>query len=475
MTDNLTNRQIVQKLSTEYNTSERLHYVTFDDLRNFRIIVTPQQLEFLAKYSHRGVTLDDTHHCTKYNLKLSTMLVCDGYDRGVPVAFLLSYSTTSSDIEEMFKCVKEIYPAFNPAFVMTDEANVFWAGFRKVFPATPAKKVLCRWHICRTWKKQAKTMLKIARKLAKGIPRLAKNHKNCRVAASSRKDYVVLPEPAEYDGEREFLVGRVGGEVENMYRVVEKSTCLCLKNENCHCNCGACGYRHSCTCLVQEAGVCCKHVHMVLLSNGRLQPDPYPSCHSPIFDTPSSPFPSSSSLSIHPAAPVSLDDVDQTEKDKALKNFDKLVNAHSALEEHLRQLMKKNSRSAADEIQKALDSVMALLPNSQPSLPPRRASATNCSARDVMNKHIRLEPRRYSRPCPPSTSSAPLVPIAELSICAICLQVDAPLPDDADPMEDSSQWNYWKKCPECELPAHWECALGQRSCAHCNVEFVDYE
>ncbi|ULT98446.1 hypothetical protein L3Y34_000073 [Caenorhabditis briggsae] len=153
--------------------------------------------------------------------------------------------------------------------------------------------------------------------------------------------------------------------------------------------------------------------------------------------------------------------------------------------------MKKNLHSAADEIQKALSSVMALLPNSEPSLPPRRPSSTKCSARDVMNSHIRLEvppknqkrlelslllqPRRYSRPCPPSTSLAPLVPINELSICAICLEADAPIPEDADPMEDSSQWNYWKKCPECELPAHWECALGQRSCAHCNVLFVDYD
>ncbi|UMM20499.1 hypothetical protein L5515_015753 [Caenorhabditis briggsae] len=72
-------------------------------------------------------------------------------------------------------------------------------------------------------------VIQIARKLAKGIPRLAKNHKNCRVAASSLKDYVILPEPAQFEGELEFLVGRVGGDVESMYRVVEKASCICLQ------------------------------------------------------------------------------------------------------------------------------------------------------------------------------------------------------------------------------------------------------
>ncbi|EFO98377.1 hypothetical protein CRE_23746 [Caenorhabditis remanei] len=536
MVDGYTNKQILHKILKTYNENHRIFFSTPDDLSNLRkkeqlfpgrrhendlesillrvnekkdcdgirfysppenatgegfklVIISPEQLDLIKKYSHRGITMDDTHHCTTYRLKLSTMLVCDGFDRGLPVAFLLSFSTTTADVEELFKCVKILYPSFNPQFVMSDKAYVFYNGFSNVFPNSQARKVLCRWHIFRTWKKMAKNTLKessvskilpklrellrepvkehfdrriaeilhfldnlerkegemfadyfrtryldrvsewstteregiifhtsmyaeswhsmlkkeildgktkirvdtlvhqlyiavswvleknrikVARKLAKGIPRLAKNHKYCRSASLQLSNYLVFEESSDFDGERTFRVGKVGTDVEKLYIVTEKSSCLCLQNENTHCDCGGCGYRHVCTCLNQEAGVCCKHIHMAL----------------------------------------------------------RTIGSHQSVD--------------VDEIQKALDVVLPLLPSVEPALPLRRHASQSLTARQTMNDHLKLE-------------------------------TDSPLDHDTNPLEDTFHWNYWRKCPDCLLPVHLECGNGQKLCAHCNVKFIDYD
>ncbi|VDO73278.1 unnamed protein product [Haemonchus placei] len=48
------------------------------------VIITPFMLEWLMKYSSRGVSLDDTFHTTRYNLRLATLMVTDERDRGLP-------------------------------------------------------------------------------------------------------------------------------------------------------------------------------------------------------------------------------------------------------------------------------------------------------------------------------------------------------------------------------------------------------
>ncbi|KAF1754510.1 hypothetical protein GCK72_021073 [Caenorhabditis remanei] len=545
MLDGFTNKQILHKLVKTYNENHRLFFSTPDDLSNLRkrellfpgrrhdndlesillrvnesndsdgirlynppenasgegfrlVIITPQQIDLIKKYSHRGITMDDTHHCTTYRLKLSTMLVCDGYDRGVPVAFLLSFSTTTIDVEKMFECVKVLFPQFNPQFVMSDEAYVFYNGFSNVFPGSHARKVLCRWHIFRTWKKMAKntlnessllkllpklrellrepvkehfnrriteilhflgslegkkgeifadyfrsryldrvsewstteregiifhtsmyaeswhSMLKkeildgktkirvdtlvnqlynavewVARKLAKGIPRLAKNHRHCRTAALELRHYVVIEEQAEFDGERAFRVGRVGTDVEKMYIVTEKPSCLCLKEENTHCSCGGCGYRHLCTCLNQEAGVCCKHIHMALRTI-ESEVEVFEIDGSDVMTRTSSPDLSVPHRPINPP-PKSIQPAATTEKDNVLQKLEQLIGAHSTLEEYLRKKLATDPDGAASEIQNALDAVLPLLPSNQPALPLRRHASHSLTARQTMNEHLKLE------------------------------------------------------------------------------------
>lgn len=53
------------------------------------VIVTPIQEEYLRRYGNRGVSCDDTHNSTRYNMKLMTMTVVDACRRRFPA---VSYS-----------------------------------------------------------------------------------------------------------------------------------------------------------------------------------------------------------------------------------------------------------------------------------------------------------------------------------------------------------------------------------------------
>lgn len=50
----------------------------------FLVMISEQQLEWLKLYSHRGIVIDDSHHTSQYNFKLTTLIVLDKADRGLP-------------------------------------------------------------------------------------------------------------------------------------------------------------------------------------------------------------------------------------------------------------------------------------------------------------------------------------------------------------------------------------------------------
>ncbi|KAK6024913.1 zinc finger, C2H2 type [Ostertagia ostertagi] len=153
---------IIKRLRKESPAStSRLHYVTKGDLWSLvKLIITPQQVEWLKKFSHRGISVDDTHNATRYNLKLATVTVLNERDAGVPAAFLLSGTMTSADVEKLFLEIQSVIPEFNPKQIVTDEAPCFYNGFRSVFPHSQAKLHYCRWHIERTWQRNAVKLIK---------------------------------------------------------------------------------------------------------------------------------------------------------------------------------------------------------------------------------------------------------------------------------------------------------------------------
>ncbi|CAJ0599280.1 unnamed protein product [Cylicocyclus nassatus] len=143
--------------SAEGNPNDGIRLLNISDDpsgKGFRmVIITPIQIEWLKRFSGRGIAVDDTHNVTRYCLKLATVTVADNKDRGLPAAFLLSGTMTASDVYVLFVEIAKLVPNFAPQQVVTDEAPCFYNAFRLAFPRSDAKLHYCRWHIHQTFKR----------------------------------------------------------------------------------------------------------------------------------------------------------------------------------------------------------------------------------------------------------------------------------------------------------------------------------
>ncbi|KHJ78359.1 hypothetical protein OESDEN_22020, partial [Oesophagostomum dentatum] len=131
------------------------------------VIFNPKQREWLGKYGPRALCIDDTFNLTAYSLRLATIIVADEWDRALPAAYLLSYRMTGVEVGMMFTFVKKFLPSFYTDYLMTDDTNTFWNGFKKIFPESTAKKLLCHWHVQQAIKRSAtKKLLNVCCSLA---------------------------------------------------------------------------------------------------------------------------------------------------------------------------------------------------------------------------------------------------------------------------------------------------------------------
>ncbi|EYB81598.1 hypothetical protein Y032_0378g286 [Ancylostoma ceylanicum] len=89
--DDLRSLEIRYQKKADADGIRRFDLPTDETGTGFRlIIITPEQVEILRRYSHKGVSIDDTHCTTRYSLKLTTLMVVDDYGRGLPAGFLLA-------------------------------------------------------------------------------------------------------------------------------------------------------------------------------------------------------------------------------------------------------------------------------------------------------------------------------------------------------------------------------------------------
>ncbi|KAK6021389.1 hypothetical protein OSTOST_12938, partial [Ostertagia ostertagi] len=123
------------------------------------VVITPIQKEWLTKYSSRAICIDDTFNLTCYSLRLATVVVCDEWDKGLPAAFLLTNRMTEEETELLFMEIKKLVPSFDPTYFMSDDANSFFNGFRRVFPRSTTRKLLCVYHVVKAIERQCKSKL----------------------------------------------------------------------------------------------------------------------------------------------------------------------------------------------------------------------------------------------------------------------------------------------------------------------------
>lgn len=119
----------------------------------FRLgLQTAEQAEWLKQYSKTGICLDGTHHSTRYNLKMITMLVLDSRQKGRPVAFFFCKEESQADLTAFFNGIKERCDfELKPAVLMSDDASQYWNAWANVFGAEGTQKLLCSWHLLKNW------------------------------------------------------------------------------------------------------------------------------------------------------------------------------------------------------------------------------------------------------------------------------------------------------------------------------------
>jgi len=93
--------------------------------------------------------MDSTHGTNMYDFNLTTLLVLDEFEEGIPVAWMVCNHEDAVALKSFQrKMWRYMY-----TFFMSDEANNFYNGWKDTFTVSNTKKLLCTWHIDRCWRK----------------------------------------------------------------------------------------------------------------------------------------------------------------------------------------------------------------------------------------------------------------------------------------------------------------------------------
>ena len=84
---------------------------------------------------------------------LISVLVIDEYGEGIPVAWAITNREDTTILIQNMKAIKQKVNSLTPQWFMSDDADQFFNAFRVVFGSTGTKKILCAWHIDRSWRR----------------------------------------------------------------------------------------------------------------------------------------------------------------------------------------------------------------------------------------------------------------------------------------------------------------------------------
>ena len=116
-------------------------------------IQTEFQRDMLKKFGNSCICMDGTHGTNVYDFNLITILVIDEYGEGIPVAWLLANREDSTVLMEFLKEVRRTSGYLAPKWFMSDDADQFFNAWSGVFGKKGTKKILCSWHVDRSWRK----------------------------------------------------------------------------------------------------------------------------------------------------------------------------------------------------------------------------------------------------------------------------------------------------------------------------------
>ena len=126
------------------------------DLKNDDFVICIQtsfQRDMLMKFGPEAVCMDSTHGTNVYSFNLITILVLDEFGEGIPVAWMVCNREDATVLRPFFEKIKENCGDVCTKVFMSDDANNFYNAWKSVFSVTDTKKLICAWHVDKSWRK----------------------------------------------------------------------------------------------------------------------------------------------------------------------------------------------------------------------------------------------------------------------------------------------------------------------------------
>ena len=125
----------------------------FQDSDFILCIQTEFQRDMFQKFGHNTICIDSTHGTNMYDFNLITVVVVDEFGEGIPVGWMISNREDSMAIIPFFEAVKARCGVINPAWFMSDDSDNFFNAWKGVFGQSKTNKIICTWHLDRSWRK----------------------------------------------------------------------------------------------------------------------------------------------------------------------------------------------------------------------------------------------------------------------------------------------------------------------------------
>jgi len=116
-------------------------------------IQTTFQSDMLKEFGPKAICMDSTHGTNVYDFKLVTILVLDEFGEGIPVGWMISNREDAIALTSFLRKIKEKCGDISTEVFMSDDAENFYNAWKCVFTVSNTKKLLCAWHVDRSWRK----------------------------------------------------------------------------------------------------------------------------------------------------------------------------------------------------------------------------------------------------------------------------------------------------------------------------------
>ena len=136
---------------TDYEDDEDLN-LTKDDF--MVILQSPIQKSLEQKFAQNGVCCDATHGTTRYDFKLTTLLVIDEFGEGAPFAWCLSNHKDFTHMCVFFKAIKRNCGILCPRWFRSDIAPQFYNAWVAINSKKRPRHLYCTWHVDKAWREE---------------------------------------------------------------------------------------------------------------------------------------------------------------------------------------------------------------------------------------------------------------------------------------------------------------------------------